>query len=221
MELDDLRVPQPTGEFEQLEADSLVLALGQDTDLSLMQDVDGIEISDGVVHVDEGMMTGAEGIFAGGDMVPSERTVTVAVGHGKQGRPQHRRLAARYPVRARPRPPLATFDRLNTWYYTDAPKTVRPTLIRPDGCPRSTRSSRVSMSRPRCTRRGGACPAATASAVTTASGSAPTTRVLKLPRGSAEGDNGRDYAFDLDYCKGCGICVSECPSGAIIMIPEA
>ena len=29
------------------------------------------------------MMTGADGVFAGGDMVPSERTVTVAVGHGK------------------------------------------------------------------------------------------------------------------------------------------
>ena len=30
------------------------------------------------------MMTGHRGIFAGGDMVPSERTVTVAVGHGKK-----------------------------------------------------------------------------------------------------------------------------------------
>ena len=34
MELDETGFPQPTGEFEQLEADSLVLALGQDTDLS-------------------------------------------------------------------------------------------------------------------------------------------------------------------------------------------
>ena len=51
-------------------------------------------------------------------------------------------------------------------------------------------------------------------------GVCPDNAVLKLPRGSAEGDNGRDYAFDLDYCKGCGICVNECPSGAIVMIPE-
>jgi Pyruvate/2-oxoacid:ferredoxin oxidoreductase delta subunit len=29
-----------------------------------------------------------------------------------------------------------------------------------------------------------------------------------------------DYAIDLDYCKGCGICVSECPCGAIEMEPE-
>jgi len=30
------------------------------------------------------LMTGHLGIFAGGDMVPSERTVTVAIGHGKK-----------------------------------------------------------------------------------------------------------------------------------------
>ena len=25
---------------------------------------------------------------------------------------------------------------------------------------------------------------------------------------------------DYDYCKGCGICVHECPSGSITMVPE-
>ena len=52
MELDDTGFPQPTGEFEELEADSLVLALGQDTDLSLVDGVPGIETSHGVVTVD-------------------------------------------------------------------------------------------------------------------------------------------------------------------------
>jgi 2-oxoacid:acceptor oxidoreductase delta subunit (pyruvate/2-ketoisovalerate family) len=31
---------------------------------------------------------------------------------------------------------------------------------------------------------------------------------------------GRRFAIDYDYCKGCGICVAECPAGAIEMIPE-
>lgn len=26
--------------------------------------------------------------------------------------------------------------------------------------------------------------------------------------------------IDLDYCKGCGLCVAECPAGAIQMVPE-
>src|SRR6185369_4805022 len=84
MKLDEMGFPQPTGEFETLEADSLVLALGQDVDLSLLDGVPGLEIKDGVVKVAPNMMTGYAGVFAGGDMVPSERTVTVAVGHGKK-----------------------------------------------------------------------------------------------------------------------------------------
>ncbi|MTA37471.1 MAG: hypothetical protein F2570_06425, partial [Actinobacteria bacterium] len=28
------------------------------------------------------------------------------------------------------------------------------------------------------------------------------------------------FEINLDYCKGCGICVTECPSGSILMIPE-
>ncbi|MDH5176445.1 MAG: NAD(P)-binding protein, partial [Gammaproteobacteria bacterium] len=128
MTLDDKGMAQPTGEFETLEADTVVLALGQDVDLSLLDHVPGLEIADGVVKVNEHMMTGAPGIFAGGDMVPGERTVTVGIGHGK--------LAARnidawlrgeswtHP----PRHELATFDKLNTWYYSDAPKAQRPVL---------------------------------------------------------------------------------------------
>ncbi len=128
MLLDDKGTPQPTGEFETLAADSVVLALGQDVDLSLLQGVPGLEVEDGVVRVGPDMMTGCAGIFAGGDMVPAERTVTVAVGHGKKAArhidawlrgTRHQTLAKNEP---------ASFERLNTWYYTDAPKTVRPML---------------------------------------------------------------------------------------------
>jgi NADPH-dependent glutamate synthase beta subunit-like oxidoreductase len=221
MELDDSGFPQPTGEFEDLAADSLVLALGQDTDLSLMEDVPGIEIADGVVRVDERMMTGVEGIFAGGDMVPSERTVTVAVGHGKQAARTIDGWLRGIPFEHAPRPPLATFDRLNTWYYTDAPKTVRPSL---DAARRTSTFDEVKQGLDEQTavyeaRRCLSC--GNCFGCDNCFGVCPDNAVLKLPRGSAEGDDGRDYAFDLDYCKGCGICVSECPSGAIVMIPEA
>ena len=83
MELDDDGFPQPTGETETLAADTVVLALGQECDLSLLDGVAGIEVDDGVVRVGPDMMTGHPGIFAGGDMVPAERTVTTAVGHGR------------------------------------------------------------------------------------------------------------------------------------------
>ncbi len=84
MELDDSGFPQPTGETERLDADSVILALGQEADLSLLDGVPGIEVTDGVVRVGPDLMTGHPGIFAGGDMVPAERTATVGVGHGKK-----------------------------------------------------------------------------------------------------------------------------------------
>ncbi|MDH4175818.1 MAG: NAD(P)-binding protein, partial [Betaproteobacteria bacterium] len=128
MALDDKGFPQPTGELETLAADSVVLALGQDVDLTLLEGVPGLEVRDGTVQVAANMMTGHAGIFAGGDMVPAERTVTVAVGHGKKAA-RHIDAwlrGAEYLAPAKHEP--ATFERLNTWYYSDAPKTVRPVL---------------------------------------------------------------------------------------------
>ncbi len=85
MEVDESGRPQPTGRFETLEADALIMALGQETDTAFLRSVPDVQFkADGTVEVDANMMTGHAGLFAGGDMVPSERTVTVAVGHGKK-----------------------------------------------------------------------------------------------------------------------------------------
>ena len=142
MELDETGFPRPTGEFTELEADAVVLALGQETDLSLVGGAPGIAVSDGVVQVGDDQMTGHPGIFAGGDMVKGERTVTAGVGMGKRAA---RCIDAwlRGSAWRPPRPaPLAAFGRLNTWYYSDAPATVRPEAGRgpPDRRP-STRWS--------------------------------------------------------------------------------
>ena len=126
MELDESGFPQPTGEVEELEADSLVLALGQETDLSLLDGVPGIAVDDGVVQVDERMMTGHEGVFAGGDMVPAERTVTVGIGHGKQAARNIDGWLRGEPYVHPPRGSLVTFDQLNPWYYSDAPQDGQP-----------------------------------------------------------------------------------------------
>src|SRR3546814_14672560 len=69
MVLDEYGKPQPTGEMETLESDSLVLALGQDVDLSLLDNVPGMVREDGVVQVDPAtLMTGHPGLLAGGAM---------------------------------------------------------------------------------------------------------------------------------------------------------
>jgi NADPH-dependent glutamate synthase beta subunit-like oxidoreductase len=214
MALDESGFPQPTGETEELEADSLVLALGQDSDLSLLDGVPGLEIEDGVVVVDERMMTGHEGIFAGGDMVPAERTVTVGVGHGKQAARNIDAWLQGAQFTHAAVPELADFDKLNTWYYSDAPKTVAPQLdqIRRQGSfdevTLGLDETNALFEARRCLSCGNCF------GCDNCYGVCPDNAVLKV----AEADG---YAFDLDYCKGCGICVAECPCGAIEMVPEA
>ena len=83
MRLNDENRAEPTGEVEELEADTLVLALGQDADLSLLEGLAGVVVDDGVVQVSPAMATGAAGIFAGGDVAGGDKTATVAIGHGK------------------------------------------------------------------------------------------------------------------------------------------
>ena len=214
MELDDSGFPQPTGELDELDADSLILALGQETDLSLLDGVSGLVVEDGVVAVGPDMMTGCPGVFAGGDMVPYERSVTVAIGHGKRAA---RRVdewlsgAAPEPVA---RPALATYDTLNTWYYSDAPRSHRAVL---DRARRESTFDEVVLGHDETTalmeaRRCLSC--GNCFGCDNCYGVCPDNAVIKL------GKPGEEYLIDLDYCKGCGLCVAECPSGAIQMFPE-
>ena len=79
-------------------------------------------------------MTGCDGIFAGGDMVPCERTVTVGVGHGKKA--AHHigawlRLGTSG-VRA-PQPScLPSFDKLHLWYFGDTPRAALSPYLPPE-----------------------------------------------------------------------------------------
>ncbi|MCB0871789.1 MAG: NAD(P)-binding protein [Thermoleophilia bacterium] len=213
MELDETGFPQPTGEFEELEADAVVLALGQDADLSLLEDVRDVVVERGVVQVDaESMMTGRAGVFAGGDMVPAERTVTVAIGHGKRAARHIDAWLRGETHRPSDKHEPATFDRLNTWYYADAPHQVREKL---EAARRTSSFSEVvhgldeesaQFEARRCMSCGNCF------GCDNCFGVCPDNAVIKLGAGK--------YEFNLDFCKGCGICVEECPCGSITMVPE-
>ncbi len=206
--------PVPTGQFETLEADSLILALGQDTDTGFLKNVEGISFKDdGTVIVGADMMTGAKGIFAGGDMVPGERSVTIAVGHGKK--------AARYIdgfLRSKDyipekKHPVVGFESLNVWYKTDAPKKLQPHLPLEDATKdfseivQGLSPSEAHYEASRCYSCGncfecdgcyGACPEGA---------------VIKL-------GPGKRYHFNYTLCTGCAVCYEQCPCHAIDMAPE-
>jgi 2-oxoacid:acceptor oxidoreductase delta subunit (pyruvate/2-ketoisovalerate family) len=206
--------PEPTGEFDELGVDALVLALGQNTDLSLVTSAPDVVVRDGAVEVATTMMTGADGVFAGGDVVPADRTATVAVGHAKRAARGIDAYVRAESVARDDQHPLATFDRLNTWYYADAPRTQRPELERvrrqtnfEEVVGGLTEANALFEAR-RCLSCGNCFECDNCFGV------CPDNAVIKL-------GSGQRYEFNYDFCKGCGVCVAECPCGAIDLVPEA
>lgn len=203
--------PQPTGQTERLEADSFILALGQDTDSGFLRAVPGLDFErDGTLRVGADLMTGHPGIFAGGDMVPSERTVTVAVGHGKKAA---RNIAAYLSGTSReraPKHPVVTFEKLHVWYYTDAERQQQAHLALDrraqtfDEVVGGLREPDARYEAQRCLSCGNCfeCDGCL--------GACPSEAVIKLGKGNR-------YRFDYDRCTGCGVCFEQCPCHAIDM----
>ena len=215
MELDEQGKPKPTGRFDTIEADTVILALGQRVDTTFLRNLSGIRLSeDGTIEVDQSLMTGHPGVFAGGDMIPGEQTVTKATGHGKKAaRHIDAYLHGTSYVKLPSHPP-ATFDRLNTWYYTDAEQSKQPVLALARR--RATFEELVGgldadtalLEARRCLSCGNCFECDNCYAV------CPDNAVIKL-------GPGKRFAINYDYCKGCGLCAEECPCGAIEMVKEA
>jgi NADPH-dependent glutamate synthase beta subunit-like oxidoreductase len=214
MELDDSGFPQPTGRFETLAADTVILALGQETDTAFLRTVPGVEFDrDGTVQVSSAMMTGCPGVFAGGDMVPSERTVTIGVGHGKRAA---REIDAWLRGAAGGRPPKhppATFELLNLWYFGDAARRQQPELEVSDRVADfgevvgGLSPQQATFEAHRCLSCGNCCEC------DGCLGACPEDAVIKLGKGYR-------YEFDYDRCTGCGACYEQCPVHSIEMFPE-
>lgn len=212
MALDETGFPQPTGESEDLDADVLVFAVGQDADLSLLEGVDGVQIERGSVQVSPNMMTGRPGIFAGGDMIPLDKNVTAAIGHGKKAARNIDTWLRGQEYKAPERHPDAELSRMTTWYYSEAPQQVREKLEGPRRCTTFDEvmlgldeQSAIFEAR-RCMSCGNCF------GCDNCFGVCPDNAVLKI--------RPTEYEFKYDYCKGCGICAEECPCGCIEMVPE-
>ncbi|WP_062525978.1 NAD(P)-binding protein [Demequina rhizosphaerae] len=214
MELDEDGRPHGTGEFEELDADTVMLAVGQDADLSLLEGVGDVTVADGVVQVDPTtLMTGRGGVFAAGDVSPGSRTATYAIGRGARAAKAVDAWLASRVLPAEPVQREATAERLQPWYYSDAPKQHRAEL---EAARRVTGFEEVlsgldaehAVFEARRCMSCGSC-----FECDNCFGMCPDDAIKKLGPGMR-------YQIDYDYCKGCGICAEECPCGAIDMIPE-
>lgn len=191
-----------------LGVDTIIPAIGQDADLDRWS---GLIKRDGaVVRTDAGWQTGMAGVFAGGDLASMDRFVSEAIGMGK-----HAAIAIRRSLEngtgPGPDAPAVPYDAINTAYHQVAPRRQQANIA-----PAQRLASFAEVQQPldleaaiaeasRCFSCG----------VCTYCDNCyfycPDMAIIKLEHG---------YEVKADYCKGCGLCVAECPTGAVQMYGE-
>jgi formate dehydrogenase (NADP+) beta subunit len=202
-----------TGQFEKLMADSLVLAVGQHSDVEFLKIIPGVRIGRGdVVEVDASMSTGHPGIFAGGDLIGGARTMTTAVGHGKKAARNIDAFLKGKSYAKPPKHPIVPFEALNLPVFLDAARREAPEVpvARREGFEEVAHGLTEAEARyeaSRCLSCGNCFECDNCYAA------CPEQAIVKL-------GPGRFYRIDYDQCTGCAVCFEQCPSHAIEMTPS-
>ena len=146
-------------------------------------------------------------------MVPSERTVTIAVGHGKKAARHINGYLHGWRTTKTESNPIVGFERLHVWYQTHAPVQAQPHL-QPEEAVQGfgevvagLAERAVRFEAQRCLSCGNCfeCDGCF--------GACPQNAVIKL-------GPGKRYKFNYDACTGCAVCYEQCPCHAIEMVPE-
>jgi Pyruvate/2-oxoacid:ferredoxin oxidoreductase delta subunit len=217
--LEDLQIEKGkatgTGKMEYAAADVLIIANRQESDSGFLRNITGISInSDGTVSIDAQRMTGHEGIFAGGDMLPSEnRSSAIAIGHGKKAAKYINGYLTKSPYTKPDKHPTAGFRKLHMWYKTEAPQKEQAALSPSvavksfDEVTHGLSEAEARYEAQRCLSCGNCfeCDGCF--------GACPEDAIIKLGKGNR-------YKFNYNACTGCAVCYEQCPCHAIEMITE-
>jgi len=215
MEMDQQGKPQPTGRFETLTATSVVLALGQQSDSGFLRRLPGVALTaDGNIVVDAGMMTGRPGIFAGGDTVRGDRTVTSAVGQGKKAARHIDAWLRGEALKTSVKHPVIGFDQLNLPIFADSPASLQRELPVEQRLAHGFEETTAGLSEAEARHEAKRClSCGNCFECDQCFAACPEQAILKL-------GPGRGYNYNYDICTGCGVCFEQCPCHAIEMTPE-
>jgi 2-oxoacid:acceptor oxidoreductase delta subunit (pyruvate/2-ketoisovalerate family) len=206
-------VPIPGSNFD-IEADMVITAIGEQPDLKYL--ASDVKSESWGVLVDGYGRTNVENIFAGGDTATGEGTVTHAVGRGRQAA-----IAIDAYLQKKDLPPCEEIERylkdrsrhMVTWAEINPAYFNLEERIEPQGKPipervRSFEEVYSGFTEEQALREAqrcfscGTCPSCDNCLIF-----CPDAAISRIGDGR--------YQINYDYCKGCGICVSECPRNAI------
>jgi Pyruvate/2-oxoacid:ferredoxin oxidoreductase delta subunit len=200
--------PRPDSEFALI-ADAIVPSIGQDPDLSALG---ALAVDGNLLKVDTRQATSAEGIYAGGDLASMARFVTEAVGMGKRAAFEIDRALRAAAAGVPADEPLVPLAAINIHYYSKQPRAAEARL---DAAQRLACATEVQLG----------LDIEQALAETERCFSCGTCifcdNCVNYCPDLAVKRNGAGYTVLADYCKGCGLCVRECPTGSMKMVEEA
>ncbi len=228
-------VPIPHSHFT-IATDSIVVAIGEEPDLAFLPE--DIRVDGRMVSTDNGAGTSREGVFAGGDMAHLHRTVAHAIGFGKRaaisidcfigkrdvnGLLQGTRVGengtlsmAKYlsEIARRRAPHVVAFEELNLAYFEHAGRNERAKLPVPERVG-DFREVSAGLTEQGALKEAGRC-------FSCGVCNGCENCYIFCPDLSVIMDAGLvKYRINYDYCKGCGICIAECPRNALSVEKEA
>ena len=199
--------PTGSGSFT-LAADAVLTAIGQDAELSPFPPT---AVGGGLLQVDPRQATVVPGVWAGGDLASMARFFSEAVGMGKRAAIDIDRALRGGERTDAASAPATRLDEIATWYH---PKRQRPEQDRLPVAQRLANSDEVQLALSPEQVQAEAARCFSCGTCTSCDNCFQFCPDLAITHGEA------GYAVLADYCKGCGLCVRECPTGSMVMQEE-
>jgi len=200
-------------EFE-VPCDTILVAIGQ---VQVLDWLPAHYTGHGLVMADESGRVPDEdaAVFAGGDVMRGPSMVVDALGDGKRAARDIDRVLSAEPLRPEDPVEVMPYEKLNPAYFRHAPRTEAP--LAPAAERRASQVTEVTLaySREQAVAEADRCMSCgVCNGCDNCYIVCPDVSVMRDTR-----QNGH-YSIRTHYCKGCLVCVQECPTGALERVPE-
>jgi NADPH-dependent glutamate synthase beta subunit-like oxidoreductase len=195
----------------QVACDAILVAIGQVQQLDWLPD----HLSDrGLITADEhGRVEG--NMFVGGDVLRGPSMVVDALGDGKRAARDIDRLLTAQELAPEPPVEIMPYEKLNSAYFRHAPRIDAPMADPAERRRSQTVEVTLAYSRAQAVAESDRCMSCgVCNGCDNCYIVCPDVSVMRDAR-----ENGH-YAIRTTYCKGCLVCVQECPTGCLEKVPE-